>query len=87
MEYTKYKVLLIEDDDLDCMAFESFIDEQKLSYDFTEARSASEALEILESEQFDIIISDYSLGDGTALDILNSVDFDLKSQDTCCIIY
>jgi len=73
MEYTKYKVLLIEDDELDCMAFERFVNAQKLLYEYTEARSMSEALEILKSQQFDIIISDYSLGDGTALDILNSV--------------
>ncbi|MHC4203224.1 MAG: PAS domain-containing sensor histidine kinase [Planctomycetota bacterium] len=73
MGYTKYKVLLIEDDVLDCMAFQRFINDQKLLYDYTEARSISEAKEILMSEQFDIIVSDYSLGDGTALDILNSV--------------
>jgi len=73
MEYTKYKVLLIEDDKLDCMAFGRFINDEKLLYDYIEARSISEAKEILKSEQFDIIVSDYSLGDGTALDILNSV--------------
>ncbi len=73
MEYTKYKVLLVEDNELDRMAFERFINNQKLLYDYTEAQSVSEAKEILKSEQFDIIVSDYSLGDGTALDILNSV--------------
>jgi signal transduction histidine kinase/CheY-like chemotaxis protein len=73
MECTKYKVLLIEDDELDCMVFERFVNDQKLLYDYTEARSISEARDILKSEQFDIIVSDYSLGDGTALDILNSV--------------
>ncbi len=73
MGHTKYKVLLIEDDKLDCMAFERFVDEQKLHYDYTEARSTAEAKEILKSEQFDIIVADYSLGDGTALDILNLV--------------
>lgn len=73
MEYTKYKVLLIEDNKLDRMAFERFVFDQKLQYDYTAAQSISEAKEILESEQFDIIVSDYSLGDGTALDILNSV--------------
>jgi len=55
------------------MAFKRFVDEQKLGYDYTEARSISEAKEKLKTEQFDIIISDYSLGDGTALDILNSI--------------
>ena len=73
MEYKKYKVLLIEDNKLDRMAFERFVYNQKLRYDYTAARSISEAKEILKSEQFDIIVSDYSLGDGTALDILNSV--------------
>ena len=73
MEYTKYKVLLIEDNKLDRMAFERFVYNQKLQYNYTAAQSISEAKEILKSEQFDIIVTDYSLGDGTALDILNSV--------------
>jgi len=72
MEYKKYKVLLIEDDKLDRMAFERFVHDQKLQYDYTAVRSVSQAKEMLKSEQFDIIVSDYSLGDGTALDILNS---------------
>jgi len=73
MEDAKYKVLLIEDDTLDRMAFERFLDEEKLPYDYMAAQSISQAEEILKSRQFDIIVSDYSLGDGTALDILNSV--------------
>lgn len=73
MEHTKYKVLLIEDDKLDRMAFERFLEDEKLPYDYTAAQSISEAKEILKSQQFDIIVSDYSLKDGTALDILNSV--------------
>jgi PAS domain S-box-containing protein len=73
MEHTMYKVLLIEDDMLDQMAFQRFIEDQKLLYDYTIAGSVSEAQSILDCEQFDIIVSDYSLGDGTALDILNSV--------------
>jgi DNA-binding NtrC family response regulator len=73
MEDKKYKVLLIEDNKLDRMAFERFVDDRKLPYDYTAAQSISQAREILKSRHFDIIISDYSLGDGTALDILNSV--------------
>jgi DNA-binding NtrC family response regulator len=73
MEYKKYKVLLIEDNKLDRMAFERFVHDQKLQYDYTAVRSISQAKEMLKSEKFDIIVSDYSLGDGTALDILNSV--------------
>jgi len=73
MEHTTYKVLLIEDDGLDQIAFERFLENEKLLYDYKIAGSVSEAQSILDSEQFDIIVSDYSLGDGTALDILNSV--------------
>jgi DNA-binding response OmpR family regulator len=73
VECKKYKVLLIEDNKLDRMAFERFVHDQNLQYDYTAVQSISQAKEILESERFDIIVSDYSLGDGTALDILNSV--------------
>ncbi|MHC4424856.1 MAG: PAS domain-containing sensor histidine kinase [Planctomycetota bacterium] len=73
MEHTKCKILFVEDDRLDRMAFERFVENEKLPYDYTTAGSISEAKSILDSEQFDIIVSDYSLGDGTALDILNSV--------------
>jgi len=73
MEDAKYKILLIEDDTLDRIAFERFLQEEKLPYDYTAARSVAEAREILKSRQFDIIVSDYFLGDGTALEILNTV--------------
>src|SRR4030043_96849 len=68
MEHTTYKVLLIEDDGLDQMAFKRFLEDEKLLYDYKIADSVSEAQSMLDSEKFDIIVSDYSLGDGTALD-------------------
>jgi PAS domain S-box-containing protein len=74
MEQTKYRILLIEDDKLDRMAFERFVRNEQLPYDYQIAASVSEARKILDYEQFDIIISDYSLGDGTAVDILNTVE-------------
>jgi len=73
MEDTRYKILLIEDNKLDQMAFERFLKDEKLLYDCTIAASVSEAQSILASEQFDTIVADYSLGDGTALDILDLV--------------
>ena len=79
MEETRYKILLIEDDEIDQKAFERFLkgvrnlSDEKLLYDCTIATSVSEAQSILTSEQFDAIVSDYSLGDGTALNILDSV--------------
>jgi PAS domain S-box-containing protein len=73
MEETRYKILLIEDNKLDQTAFMRMVEDEKLPYDCTIAGSVSEALSALGSEQFDIVISDYMLGDGTAFDILESV--------------
>lgn len=73
MEERRYRILLIEDDKLDQTAFMRMVEQEKLPYDCTIAGSVSEAKSILDSEQFDIIISDYHLGDGTALDTLELV--------------
>ena len=71
MDNTRCKILLIEDDKLAQMAFERFLKDEKLLYDCTVASSVSEAHSILACEDFDAIVSDYSIGDGTALDILD----------------
>jgi len=72
MENMRYKILLIEDDQLDQMAFKRFVDNNAIPYDFTLSGSVSQAKQVLKSNQFDIIITDHSLGDGTAFDILES---------------
>jgi len=72
MENTRYKILLIEDDQLDQMAFKRFVDNNAIPYDCTLSGSVSQAKQVLNSNQFDIIITDHSLGDGTAFDILES---------------
>jgi len=72
MENMRYKILLIEDDQLDQMAFKRFVESNAIPYDCTVSGSVSQAKQALNSEQFDIIITDHSLGDGTALDILES---------------
>jgi PAS domain S-box-containing protein len=74
MENTPYKILLIEDDKLDQMAFTRMVESKELPYDCTIAGSVSQASGILKSERFDIVISDYSLGDGTAFDVLKLVN-------------
>lgn len=69
MENTKYKILLIEDNKIDQMAFKRLVEDEKLPYDCTIAGSVAQARRTIASEKFDVIISDYSLGDGTAFDI------------------
>ncbi|MHC4657234.1 MAG: PAS domain-containing protein [Planctomycetota bacterium] len=73
MENTRYKILLIEDDKLDQMAFMRMVQDKELPYHCTLAGSVSEARDILGREGFDIVIADYSLGDGTAFDIVDLV--------------
>src|SRR4030042_4135319 len=74
MENARCKILMVEDDKLDQKAFEQLVKNEKLSYDYTIADSVSKAKSILDSEQFDIVISDYALGDGTAFDFVNTVN-------------
>ena len=73
MDTTQYRILMIEDDELDQMAFMRFVEAEQLPYDCKLVSSISEAQNVLNSEKFDIIITDYTLGDGTALDILDSI--------------
>lgn len=73
MENTTYRILLIEDDELDQMAFKRYLNTEKLPYEYVVVSSISEAQNVLKSEKFDIILTDYTLGDGTAIDILDSV--------------
>ena len=74
MDGTRYKILLIEDDKLDQMAFERLVKDENLPYDYTIAASVSEARSILGSERFDVVIVDYLLGDGTVFDIFNLIE-------------
>lgn len=72
MESAQHKILLIEDNELDQMAFRRFVESNAIPYDCTVAGSVAEAKRILGTCQFDIIITDHSLGDGTAIDVLHS---------------
>jgi len=72
-ENTEYRVLLIEDDKLDQMAFKRLVKEQNLLYDYRIAGSFEQARDILSSGKFDIAVVDYFLGDGTAFDVLDLI--------------
>jgi hypothetical protein len=73
MDDTQHKILLIEDDKVDQMAFKWLITEQKLPYDCTIVESVCEAQEALRSEAFDAVVVDYLLRDGTAFDLFDSL--------------
>jgi PAS domain S-box-containing protein len=71
---SEYRVLLIEDDKLDQMAFKRLVKEQNLLYDYMIADSFEQARDILSSGKFDIAVVDYFLGDGTAFDVLDLIE-------------
>jgi len=80
MENVRYRILLIEDNELDQMAFKRFVENNAIPYDCTIANCVAQARQFLGSEQFDVVVTDHSLGDGTAFDILDS------SSDTPVIV-
>lgn len=73
MEDARINILFIEDDKTDQIAFQRLIKAQKSSYNYTLANSVAEAKQILNTEKFDIVITDYSLGDGTAFDVFELI--------------
>ncbi len=73
MNNRRYKILLVEDDEIDQKAFSRLVEREGLPYDHTICDSIAKAQNALGREQFDAIIIDYFLGDGTAFDILDSV--------------
>ncbi|HPO49202.1 MAG TPA: PAS domain S-box protein [Spirochaetota bacterium] len=66
-----YKILFVEDDPEELKGFESFISDNKLNYIYTVVNSVSQAKHKLSKENFDIILADYIVADGTAFDILS----------------
>jgi len=67
------RILLVEDDTVDQMSFKRSVKENDLTYDYTIAGSVHEASQILKTKKYDVIITDYNLGDGTAFDVLKLI--------------
>ncbi|MBX2991192.1 MAG: response regulator [Bacteroidetes bacterium] len=63
------RILLIEDDIVDRLAFKRHIERENIPFRFDIADSFARALPLLRAQRFDAVISDYHLGDGTALDV------------------
>ncbi len=67
------RLLLVEDNQIDQMAFKRFVQHEGLDYVYQIAGSVAEARRCIHTESFDIIVLDYLLGDGTAFDLFNDV--------------
>lgn len=68
---TTIRLLLVEDDKVDQMAFAKLVKTKRLNYAFTTAGSKAEARHIAGRKTFDIIIADYMLGDGTVFELFD----------------
>jgi len=64
------EILLLEDDEIDRMAFDRFVREHRMPYNCRKAGTIAEFRNLLKSHKFDVVISDFQLPDGTALDII-----------------
>ncbi len=73
MNIQKKKLLLIEDDKIDQMAFKRFAKKKNFPYNFDISGSVKEAKEILKSKKYDVIVSDFHLGDGNAFELLKDL--------------
>jgi PAS domain S-box-containing protein len=75
------KLLLVEDNEIDQLAFKRIIAEQDIPYEITICTAVSEARETILEQKFDIIILDYMINEGTSFDIMDAI------QDTPFIVY
>lgn len=69
----RFRLLLVEDDEVDRMAFTAAVKKNNLPYDCLYASSVAEAAEHLKSGRLDVAIVDYKLGDGTAFDVFHII--------------
>lgn len=74
----KIKLLLVEDDQIDRLAFTRTVKQYDLPYEYSLASSLSEALAILRDRRFEIAILDYNLGDGQSSEL-----FSILKEQNC----
>ncbi len=73
MDTQLIEILMIEDDLVDRLAFERFIKRHQLPYNPTCVSSVAEGRQILAAKSFDVVVTDYNLGDGIALDLFEII--------------
>lgn len=64
------RILNIEDEEVDHLAVSRMVKEKNLPYELDRAANLAEALKLLEERQYDVVLIDYRLPDGTGLDVL-----------------
>jgi PAS domain S-box-containing protein len=69
----KGNILFIENDDADLKVLRRMVEARNFNYKYMIVESVLEARNALVENEFDVVISDYMLDDGTAFDILDLV--------------
>lgn len=73
MEHFPQKILFVEDDVIDQIAFERFAQRTTFPYAYVLVSSVQEAKEQIDGGYFDAAVIDYSLKDGTAFDLFEKL--------------
>jgi signal transduction histidine kinase len=68
-----YTILYIEDDTIDRMAFERSTKKGICNFNYHLADSISNGIKMANENKYDCIVSDYNLGDGNAMDLIEAV--------------
>lgn len=67
------QLLFVEDDLTDQMSFKRFVKRENLHYQYDIASSFSEAVELLDNNSYEIVLTDHALGDGTGLELFEYI--------------
>lgn len=66
---SRVRVLVVEDDEFDQLSLRRVIDGEGLPYDLAIVATAAEARRLLATREFDVLVTDYRLPDGSAFDV------------------
>jgi PAS domain S-box-containing protein len=69
MSASPIRILLVDDDQVDRLAFLRHVERQSLPYNCKTANSVAETRAIPATEKFDVVILDHNLNDGTGFDL------------------
>lgn len=67
------RVLFVDDNKVDRLAFQRSVKKDELPYNPTLAESVQKGVKLLETDTFDVALFDFSLQDGTGFDLLKKV--------------
>jgi PAS domain S-box-containing protein len=73
MPEERIKILLLDDDEIDRLAVQRYVEREQLPYDLETASSIAEARRRLIQKRYDLVLLDYQLPDGTGLEVLADV--------------